>query len=626
MDQEIQQLQTASMLKVTDFVPMKRPNTINAQKFTLEQLSEFLFKTLNLDVAVLAAGFKGIAEPGDNPGAVTDPSFWIATTPGTYANFGGVIVPDSSLAFIAFDGDDFIVTSVEIDMTDYAKKNRDRFNLLYGATYKDGFFLSNDTEQAFGAFSYTTNAIPVKSGRTYLFSSGALFAGCRYDITGAFLGNITLTDGATNVNYVMPAGTAYIKANVAVAAQDTMTIQDTADALLFHIENLIVRSENIEPGLLLEKQKIDLLQGATYKNGFYLETDIENAFASFSYTENYIPIKPGMSYVFDIGASAKGCVYNENKVWISNIALVNGAINPNWVSPANGYFVRINIPITFQGVSFMKESAQLNGFTVENLMIDQKNVFTSIDPNKTNIYSRNKNTFTGAQNWVLDQLLAARPKARIMIVLHFSYDDQNQSRLWEKLVIRQKELAAYWCCPVVLMADNSSVINRNGRNNFKSTTAGSDSDGYMDDGLHPATDQSGDILENLTAIAYDTMLKIFNVWAGKKVAWYGTSIPAGFPYNYLPQQNNYSYANRAVVRLAATIQNYCVPNGVIREKRYDGTTLNNGRDVLSFTRTASAINYQNSMLDLIGTANEPDLYVFDYGVNDIDEDNREFYD
>jgi len=109
-------------------------------------------------------------------------------------------------------------------------------------------------------------------------------------------------------------------------------------------------------------------------------------------------------------------------------------------------------------------------------------------------------------------------------------------------------------------------------------------------------------------------------WAGKKIAWYGTSIPQGYPKK---NQSVWSYANKSAKAVGATIQNFSVPNGVIRESKRDGSTLG-GRDKLSFTRITSAINYQKSLLSLIGTANEPDLFVFDYGVNDNDADAYEF--
>lgn len=92
-------------------------------------------------------------------------------------------------------------------------------------------------------------------------------------------------------------------------------------------------------------------------------------------------------------------------------------------------------------------------------------------------------------------------------------------------------------------------------------------------------------------------------WQGKKVAWYGTSIPAGQPHHN--DRDNYSYANLAVHDLGGSILNKAVPGSGISKVATS-----------SFVDTSKPVNYQNSMLDLIGTTNEPDLFVFDFGVND----------
>jgi hypothetical protein len=111
-------------------------------------------------------------------------------------------------------------------------------------------------------------------------------------------------------------------------------------------------------------------------------------------------------------------------------------------------------------------------------------------------------------------------------------------------------------------------------------------------------------------------------WSGRKIAWYGTSIPDGYPKQ--SKQDVWSYANRSVASVGAAIRNFAVPNGVVRECKSDGSALGGGRDTLSFVNTASAVNYRKSMLSLIGTPEEPDLFVFDYGVNDADADNSDF--
>ena len=120
---------------------------------------------------------------------------------------------------------------------------------------------------------------------------------------------------------------------------------------------------------------------------------------------------------------------------------------------------------------------------------------------------------------------------------------------------------------------------------------------------------NSDSVQSLTLKNAGLSLVNKSAWMNKKIAWYGTSIPAGYPHsNSDAERNIFSHANLAVHDLSGNINNKCVPAGGI------------GLGVaLSFARTTDAINYQNSLLSLIGTANEPDLIVFDYGVNDYDQ-------
>lgn len=99
---------------------------------------------------------------------------------------------------------------------------------------------------------------------------------------------------------------------------------------------------------------------------------------------------------------------------------------------------------------------------------------------------------------------------------------------------------------------------------------------------------------------------ILNGWRGKTIAWYGTSIPAAYPkHTTTALQDVWSHANLAVHDLGATIINKAVPSSGV-----------NTYTEQSFVNVASAINYQNSLIALIGTAQQPDLVVFDFGVND----------
>lgn len=105
-------------------------------------------------------------------------------------------------------------------------------------------------------------------------------------------------------------------------------------------------------------------------------------------------------------------------------------------------------------------------------------------------------------------------------------------------------------------------------------------------------------------------------WANKKIAWYGTSIPNGFPQQ--TNQNEFAYPNLVAKELGCDIQNYCISSGKIRLNDTQGNPVTTTGQ--SFTNLNALDNYQTRMLDLIGTDLEPDLFVFDYGVNDYSTD------
>ena len=124
-------------------------------------------------------------------------------------------------------------------------------------------------------------------------------------------------------------------------------------------------------------------------------------------------------------------------------------------------------------------------------------------------------------------------------------------------------------------------------------------------------------LNPIVAISPDSIAALKPL-SGLKVAWYGTSIPHGYPYQNTAQ-DTYSYANRAVTELGGIIQNRCVSGGFIISATNTADTHNQTSrftDIDPEGTYYSAVNYQTKIVDLIGTADEPDIFVFDWGAND----------
>lgn len=101
MNKQIKDLQPLSAAKANDEIAVQRPQSIEANRVTLEVLAEFLQDLLSLEVIQAQAAFKGVVSPTDSPAAGVYDGFWITTKSGTYANFGGVVVNVNSLAVIS---------------------------------------------------------------------------------------------------------------------------------------------------------------------------------------------------------------------------------------------------------------------------------------------------------------------------------------------------------------------------------------------------------------------------------------------------------------------------------------------------------------------------------------------
>jgi len=86
--------------------------------------------------------FLGSVIPTDTPTGTTA-AMWIATEAGTYTNFGGVVVDANSIAVISRDDvGDFSISQTEIELGDYAKKERLEF--LADLEYDENLVNPND--------------------------------------------------------------------------------------------------------------------------------------------------------------------------------------------------------------------------------------------------------------------------------------------------------------------------------------------------------------------------------------------------------------------------------------------------------------------------------------------------
>ena len=227
---------------------------------------------------------------------------------------------------------------------------------------------------------------------------------------------------------------------------------------------------------------------------------------------------------------------------------------------------------------------------------------------KTYIDTRNINTYVGASNFLIDKLLEAKPTAKFIFITHFTEDGAEGNRHLKTLIDTQLKVAEYWGVQSVNLAETMGAVKKTG---VKNTLVE-----FATDELHPATSQDLWSVNKIAQQIASEINGIYGDWTGKKIAWYGTSIAAGANL-YTPESQ---YPLVIANLLGCTTINYSKSGAKIRRGKTNGTPVST-----SFLDTSiSSWNYQKSIINLIGTANEPDLFVFDFGINDWYIDSTDF--
>lgn len=107
---------TELIAKITADIVPGLPKGITAEKLKslFQEIAQFANET--------RGDYQGTAAPADNPGTPTDPVYYIASTSGTYTNFGGLVVTASDgVNYLSFvPGDGWSKTVVPIELAAYA--------------------------------------------------------------------------------------------------------------------------------------------------------------------------------------------------------------------------------------------------------------------------------------------------------------------------------------------------------------------------------------------------------------------------------------------------------------------------------------------------------------------------
>ena len=471
--------------------------------------------------------------------------------------------------------------------------------------YKTGYYLDISGNEHTITGVDITDYIPVIGGAVY-WKIGDSFAydGCFYDSNKNYISGIPgINTNNTEYSFTAPNNAAFVKMNVRTDNWGKL-VSDSDHNLIgkYIIDWLLNVPENIGATAL---NTTNLLESATYTDGYYLNgSGTPVALPGIKYSD-YIPVIGGTVYHKSPRQyTYSGCWYDSSHNFISSLAGDESTSDKTYTAPSNAAFVRVNVGSSAVDPYLYSQSdyGKIGKYILPWLYQGE-----TIEPTKTYIGTRDINTYVGAQNHVIDMLIAAKPTAKFIFITHFTEDGAMGNRGLKTLIDAQLKVAQYWGVQCINLAQLMRATKKDNQTNTLYI--------FAPDELHPATRHDLWSVQGIANEICGQIKNMFPSWIGKKIAWYGTSIPAG--HDLYTEAAQYPKIIAGI--LGCTVNNYSVSGARIRRGLTNGTPID-----ISFLDITQTQNYQTKMLDLIGTANEPDLFVFDFGINDWYQDNKDF--
>jgi hypothetical protein len=408
-----------------------------------------------------------------------------------------------------------------------------------------------------------------------------------------------------------------------VSRNGTVKKQNTNDAAIAQLErdinNFFAHTDN-----LFDKSAIVF--------GLYGTDGITFQSSNLYVCSDFMPVSAGMNYKRVNGDNYYVYAYdsNQNPVQVSGINVFWSGNFESVTIPANVSFVRVLLaPAHSELFMFTQQGVDTSSYIPYPANVLKKEVLPEIendDLKPIKFTTRERNTFIGAYNYVLDNLFLAKPTSRIVFVTHFTQDSSGKN-LYKLLIDAQKAIAKYRKAKLINLSDNLNWVSRDGNDIVGQRIQ----NGGVREGIHPAYDYDENIgrsnnIDMIAAYCAEELKGMFLDWTGKKIAWYGTSIPDGVPYAGI---HNCQYPLLVADKLGCVCTNYSKSASVIRKTKYDFSDLANTSAHDQFSNDeeeyqAGHVTYLNSMINLIGTEQEPDLFVFDHGFNDFYLDQSDF--
>lgn len=368
---------------------------------------------LNAMVASLGAGyqFMGMATP-TNPGSAQTPDykcFYLATTPGTYTNLGGLVVADGEVAILKYD------TSWTKEVTGAADAH-DLMALRNGVTKHKaevcGYYanLSNGT-LATGSSSIDGVLIPVLGNMGYHlgFTSGynqvVVYSGNPLTGNAASLYMETI-DVDANGNFTTPVGARYVIVDILfssfIADDAYYVFQDQQDMLdgiseakknnglpWFMTNFLDPDDPDVQPGMFNASGAIDTTDVSTFYVSGYIPISPQNPIlilgyngvvTTFNCNNNYYDADKNLIKTEKQGPSGnivrwfEGAAYVRFSVWRNHKGQVEAGSTPTPFQPFQKDIWHL---INVKGV---QDAVDEGSLSIDKVEFAHKNLFNSNDP------------------------------------------------------------------------------------------------------------------------------------------------------------------------------------------------------------------------------------------------------
>lgn len=498
---------------------------------------------------------------------------------------------------------------------------------LFNAGFSSGYYYNSGNLNSDDSFIHSI-FIPISIGNVYIsknyYSKSYAIALFRYDLSfHSMLEAEQITEdgrgAVVDLSNVAGLGLGYFVVNLRKNTSNKFIVResdkDLPDYNVTIIHDFSYDKEAIKEAVGLNFQELEttnLLDEVEYAGG-YITSDGSisgSGIAGFSHTETYIPVI-GNKYYFsngnDIAFAAGGGLYDSDKVFKKRVLFIEDtSFQPIDVS---GYsYIRLNVRNVEKANAVLlseEDYAKYGKISIPDLYIPELN--KEADTYIYNEYMHNDTTFIGAMNSIVDAIFEANPLSKIVFISHYTLDGGSGNYDLENLVKEQLLLARRFCSHIVKLYDKFNWFN-------KGDISTNVLQAFIKDQLHPASN-----LENISRIANyiaNDIKWIFGSWTKKKVYWAGTSIPAGFSRPEEASDLESEYPLQVAQILGCIVENSSVAGACARSKKADGTELSD----------YSYYEHIDELVSLIGTDNEPDLWVFDLGINDISRDRTDFLD